>query len=101
MELAPCVRPAGDFIDGAIAVQMMKPGVGVCLKAALEVLQVSPWMLALAILRVRKPDCRSGIFTGRPVVADVRPEPCRPGLATAGRKYWHRRVVGVKLVPCE
>src|ERR1700733_15267650 len=101
MELAPCMGPAGDLIDGAIAVKMMEAGVGVCLKASLEVLQMSPWMLALAILRVRKPDGRSGIFSGRPVVADVGPEACRPGLATAGRKHGNRRVVGVKLASCE
>ena len=56
VELASRVRPAGDFIDVAIAVQMMEPGIGVCLKATLEVLQMLPWMLALAIFRVREPD---------------------------------------------
>jgi len=33
---------AGDLIDVTIAVQMMEPGIGVGLKAALEVLQMSP-----------------------------------------------------------
>jgi len=41
---------ARDFINGAIAVQMVKPCIGVRLQAALEVLQMLPWMLALAIL---------------------------------------------------
>jgi hypothetical protein len=52
-------------------------------------------MFALAILRVRKPDGRSGVFSVRSVVAHTRPEPGRPGLATAGRKHRHRRVVGL------
>jgi len=73
MELAPCVCPAGDFIDGAIAVQVMEPGISVSLKAALEVLQMSPWMLALAILRVRKPDRRRDIFARGSVVAHIGP----------------------------
>ena len=50
VELAPCMRPASDLIDGAIAVQMMEPCIGVCLQAALEVLQMLPRMFALAIL---------------------------------------------------
>src|ERR1039458_9113819 len=79
----------------------MEPGIGVRLKAALEALQVLPWMLALAIFRVRKPDRRSGVFPGRAVVAHIGPEATHSGLATAGREYRHRGVVGVKLVACE
>jgi hypothetical protein len=96
VELAPCVCPAGDLIDGAIAVQMMEAGVGVCLKAALGVLQMSPWMLALAILRVREPDRWREIFARGFVVAHIGPKPGRSGLATARRKHRDRRVVGVK-----
>src|SRR5208282_3585920 len=39
VKLASCMRPAGDFINGAIAVQMVETCVGVRLQAALEVLQ--------------------------------------------------------------
>ena len=49
VKLAACVRPAGNFIDPAIAVEMMEPCIGVRLQAALEVLQMLPWMRALAI----------------------------------------------------
>jgi hypothetical protein len=101
VELAPRVGPAGYFIDVAIPVQGMEPGIGICLKSALEVLQVSLRMLTLAILRIGKPDGWSGVLAGRPVVAHVRPEPGRPGLATAGRKHRDRRVVGMQLVACE
>ena len=54
----------------------MEPCIGVCLQATLEVLQMLPWMLTLAILRVREPDSRRGIFTRRPVIAHIGPESC-------------------------
>ena len=49
VKLASSMCPAGDLIDGATAVQMVKPTIGVRLQAALEVLQMLPWMFALAI----------------------------------------------------
>ena len=101
VKLAACMRPASDFINGAIAVQMMEPCIGVRLQAALEVLQMLPRMLALAILRVREPDSRRGIFTGGPVVAHIGPETAGLGLAAARRKHRHRCIVGVKLGSCE
>ena len=101
VELAACMRPASDFINGAIAVQMMEPCIGVRLKAAPEVLQMLLRMLAFAILRVREPDSGRGIFTGRPVVTHVGPETSSLGLATARRKHRHRCIVGVKLGSCE
>jgi hypothetical protein len=42
--------PAGNFIDPAIAIEMMEPCIGVRLQAALEVLQMLSRMLALAVL---------------------------------------------------
>src|SRR6266702_5864257 len=101
VELTACMRPAGNFIDGAVAIQVMEPCIRVCLKPALEVLQMLPWMLALAILRVCEPDSRRGIFARRPVVAHISPETPGLGLATASRKHRHRRVVGVKLGSAE
>ena len=47
VELAARMRPAGNFVNGAIAVQVMEPCIGVRLKAALELLQMLAWMLAL------------------------------------------------------
>src|ERR1700678_2416029 len=85
---------AGDLIDVTIAVQMMEPGIGVGLKAALEVLQMSPWMLALAIFRVRKPNGWSSVFPGRPVVTHISPEAGRPGLSPSRPKHPRVRVSG-------
>jgi len=97
MELASCMRPAGNFINCAVAVEMMEPCISIRLKATLEDLQMLPWMLALAIFRVREPDGRRGIFTRGPVIAHVGPESPGLGLAASRRKHRHRRIVGVKL----
>src|SRR5580692_8908582 len=97
MKLAASVCPAGDFINGAFAVQMMEPCIGVCLQATLERLQMLPWMVALAILRVREPHGWRGIFAGRSVVTHISPETPGLGLATARGKHRHRRIVGMKL----
>ena len=56
VELASCVRPTRNFIDVAITVQMMESGMKRLPEGRPEVLQMLPWMLSLAIFRVRKPD---------------------------------------------
>ena len=101
VKLAACMRPARDFIDSALAIQMMEPGIGVCLQTALEVLQMLPWTLAFAILRVREPNRRRYIFTCWPVVAHISPETAGLGLAAARRKHRHRCIVCVKLGSCK
>src|ERR1700728_4661268 len=95
VKLAPCMCPARYFINSAVAVEMMEPCIGVRLQATLEVLQMLPWMLALAILRVREPDSRRGIFARRPVIAHIGPEPPGFRLAASRSKHRHRRIVGV------
>jgi hypothetical protein len=97
VKLAACVRPAGNFIDPAIAVEMMEPCIGVRLQATLEVLQMLPWMLSFAILRICEPDRRRSIFARRPVIAHIGPELPSLRLAAARCKHRHRRIVGVKL----
>src|SRR5712675_2251271 len=100
VELAPCMGPASRLIY-MVAVQMMKAGIGVCLQSTLEVLQVMPWMFALAIFRVCEPDSRCSRFAGRPVVAHVGPETSGLGLAAAGSEHRYRRVVSVQLAPAK
>ncbi len=95
------MSPTGDFINGAIAIQMMKPCIGVSLKATPEVLQMLPRVVALTILRVREPDGRRVIFARGPVIANISPETSGLGLAAARRKHRHRRIVGVKLSSCK
>jgi hypothetical protein len=50
MELTPAVSPARDFIDGAITIEVMKSCVGIGRQCPLELLQMLPWMFALAVL---------------------------------------------------
>src|ERR1019366_5996841 len=104
VELASGVGPAGNFIDGAVAVEMMKAGIRIGLQSALEVLQVLPRMLALAIFRVCEPDGRRSGFSRWPIVAHIGPhtpslglptpttKTCRwgPRLAVAGSKHRNR-----------
>ena len=76
---------------------MMKACVGVGLQSALEVLQMEPWMFALAIWRVGEPHGRRGVFTGRSFVAHISPEAACSGLAVARGEHWNRRVIGMDL----
>jgi hypothetical protein len=100
MELASGMCPAGGLVD-VFSIQVMKAGVGVSLKSALEGLQVLAGMFALAISRVRKPYGGSRLFASRPVVANVSPESACLGLPVAGSKNRHRCIVGVQLAATE
>jgi len=91
------MSPARNFIDGAIAIKMMKAGVGIGLQRALEVRQMEPWMFSLAILRISEPNGWSDLETCRSIVAHISPKPSRLGLSVAGGKHWDERVVRVNL----
>jgi len=97
MKLAPGMSPAGDFIDVAATVEVMKSSVGIGLQRTPEVLQMHLGMLSLAIGRLGKPHGWRPVFASRPLIANVGQEASGPGLAVAGRKYRHRRVVGMDL----
>jgi hypothetical protein len=58
-------------------------------------------MLALAIFRVSEPDGGRSVFTSRPVVAHIGPEPSRLSLAVAGRQHRDRSVVSMELGSAE
>src|ERR1700739_3177985 len=90
MKLAPGMGPAGDFIDAAATVEVMKSSVGIGLQRTLEVLQMHLGMLSLAIGRVGKPHGWRGAFTNRPLIANVGPEASGPGLAVAGSEHRNR-----------
>jgi len=59
VKLAPDVGHAGRFLDRSAFVKLVEAGVGVGLKGALEVLQVTLRMLSLAVRRVGEPHCWS------------------------------------------
>src|SRR5262249_45069938 len=93
--------PAGDFLDAAAFVQLVKSGVGIALQAAEKTPQMLLGMLALAIRRVREPNRRWIRRSAGPVVANVAPQTPGLGLARPRRQHWYRRVVGVQLVAVE
>src|ERR1019366_6494878 len=97
VELAPGVRPAGDFDDRSIFVEMLEASIGVSLERTAIVLQVLAWVLALTIRRVGEPYGGGGRIARWPVVADIGPEPSGLGPAVARREHRDRRVVGVQL----
>ena len=97
VELAPGMRPARDFVDIAVFIELLEASVSVGLKRTLVELQVLPWVLALAIWRVGEPYGRRGPIARRPVIANIGPEPSGLGLAVAGREYRHWCVVGMQL----
>src|SRR5215472_2000802 len=100
VELAPGMGPAGCLID-LVAIKMMKTGIGVRLQGTVEALQVLTWMFAPAILRVSKPDRRSSLFPGRPVIAHIGPQTTGLSLAASGREHRHGRIVSVQLAACK
>ena len=67
------VRSQSNFIDGAVAVEVMKTGIRIGLQRALEVLQMASRMIALAIFRVCEPDGGSSVFSCWPIVAHIGP----------------------------
>ena len=95
VKLAPCMRPAGNFVDRAAFIEMMKAGIRIGLQSALEVFEMLARMFALAIGRVREPDGRRSVFTGGPFVAHIGPQAACLGLAVAGSKHRNGRVIGV------
>src|SRR5579863_579311 len=100
VELAPGMCPAGRLIY-MVAVEMMEARIGVSLQCSGEVLQMLPRVFSSAVFRIGEPDSGSGLFARWSVVANISPEPSSLGLAVAGRKHRHGRVVSMKLATGE
>ena len=73
VKLAPCVSPAGHFVNAPRPIKMVEPCVGVGLQRAGEVLQMLSWMVALTIFRIGEPHGRWGLVPGRSVISDIGP----------------------------
>ena len=52
VELAPDMRPAGHFDDGAGFIEPVETGKAIGLQRSVEVLEMIPWMLTFAVRRV-------------------------------------------------
>lgn len=97
-ELAPDVCPTARFDDGAAGEQLVESGIAVGVDRPLEVLQVGPRVLTLAVGRVEEQRCRRSLATERPLITNVNPQPPGLGLAGAGCQNRHGRVVDMQRV---
>lgn len=95
VKLAAGVSPAGGFLNGARGIQLSKNGVAVSLQDPAETLEMSAGMLPFAIRRIGKPYRGRCRVTRRSIIAHVRPQASRFGLAVAWREHANRRVVGM------
>jgi hypothetical protein len=79
-ELAPRVGHAGGLDHAAVAIEAGIPGISVSLQDTLEVPQMLPWVLPLAVRRIpieRRRRSRPGEW---PIVANVEPAPAEAGI---------------------
>jgi hypothetical protein len=65
VELASAVSPTSYFINAAVAVQMVQPGIGVGLQRSLIAVQVLPGMFPSAVFRICEPDGGTGSAADR------------------------------------
>ena len=86
-ELAPDMGEAGDFPDGALAVQLAEARAVVGVHPAGEGLQMALRVLAPAVGGEAVPGRGRRRPAPGPLVADVDPHPCRGGPSPAGREH--------------
>ncbi len=95
VELAPDVSPAGDLGD-LLAVEPVEPGIAVGVEIAPERPQMLGRALRLAVGRVAEQHGGRRIAGVAALVANIGPQPPRPGATDTGREHRDRRVVGVQ-----
>ena len=93
-ELAPDMRHAGDFADGAGAIEILEPGITVGMHPAAEAGEMVFGMLAFPVAGEAIPGGRGRRAAPGPFIAGIGPKPCSLGLAGAGRQHADGRVVG-------
>ena len=93
-ELAPDMGDAGDLADGAGTVEVLEASIAIGMHPAAISGEVILRVLALAVAGEPIPGCRWRGAAPGAFVAGIGPEPCRLGLAGAGRQHADRRVVG-------
>src|SRR5947209_14436590 len=80
------MRPACRFLNAPVFVKLVESSVGISLQRAAELPQVPLGVLAFAIRRIGKPHGGRGLISCRTIIANIRPQPPRLGLAVADRK---------------
>ena len=94
MDFTPGMGPASGFL---CAVQLVEPGVRICLQHAVEAGKVSLWMETFSVGAIGEPDCRRQRRTRVAVIAHVGPQTPSFRLFMAGQQHWDRRIIGMKL----
>ena len=92
------VRPACSLQDTAIIKDRVIACEGVNLQDTTELAQVLPGMFAPAVFRILKPYCGVCAVAPAAVIAHIRPDPPKVGLALASAQRSCGRVIAVDLV---
>src|SRR3954449_4876352 len=98
VELAPGMGPTGGFDDASGFIKPVETRIAIGLQNALVILQVTRRMLALAIRRVGKPDCRSLFTTSGSIVSNIRPQAPGLGLSPARLKHRNGHIIAMDLL---
>jgi hypothetical protein len=93
-ELAPDMGHAGNFADGAGAVEVFEPGIAIGMHPATESGEMVLRVLALAISREPIPSRRWRLAAPWAFITGIGPEPGRLGFAGAWCEHADRGVVG-------
>ena len=88
-ELAPDMGHAGDFSDGAGAIEVLEPGIAIGMHPAAVAGEMVLGVLAFAVAGEPIPGSGRGIAAPRAFVAGVCPEPRGLGLAGAPSRRLH------------
>jgi hypothetical protein len=92
VELAPHVRPTGDFLDPTIFfMELIESSIGIGLQRTLKRTQMLLGKFTLAIGRVREPHGRCRRVACRPIIANIRPQTARLGLAALNHEPSSKR----------
>src|SRR5207249_2921091 len=94
-KLAPDMRQARDLLDPATAVEIFEPSIAVGMQPSLEIPEMLPRPLSLAILSEAIPGRRRRRAAPVPLVPEIDPQPSGPGPAGAGRQDIDGRIVGM------
>src|SRR6267142_5179826 len=88
--------PTSCFLNAAIIIKMMEPGVGVRLQNAREVPQVLLGMLALMVGRISEPNRRWRRIVGGTVISHIGPQAPSFCFSLPRSQYRHRRIIGME-----
>ena len=95
-ELAADMCPAGRLLNATCVVQPVEAGIGIGLQRALEIGEMAMRMLASAVRRISKPDCRGGTVASRAIIANICPQAPLLGSTLTWRQHRNGCVISVQ-----